>query len=269
MVPEEQRKRTTVRSCRRCQKTTCPGNSDILKCPEPCAVPCKTCLRTEGCRGVDKGRKCTYVAAKWKLCPCISSELGNADKSPSFLLFFYFWYPVLWMENRWAFSSRPVTGPSMTRDIWRVLSIDRPVYLSLNPCTAHFPRSFLKKLWNYDRPWTDFTCLSQIDISKGTKSILDLQKRERLPSLMVHIFPSFFYYTDDHLQLYRPPTDSNLNTTNFGVKLMWHTILISTTTHYGGHHTHTHMIYLGSLTTSPPYHQLVAPNDNETGSNHW
>jgi hypothetical protein len=47
-------KRTTIRSCRRC-----PGNSDILKCPEPCTVPYKTCLRTEGCRGVDKGRKCT------------------------------------------------------------------------------------------------------------------------------------------------------------------------------------------------------------------
>ena len=35
---------------------------------------------------------------------------------------------------------RPVTVLSMkTRDIWRGLSIDRPVYLSLNPCTAHFP----------------------------------------------------------------------------------------------------------------------------------
>ena len=32
---EEQRKRTTIRICCRFQKTMCPGNSDILKYPEP------------------------------------------------------------------------------------------------------------------------------------------------------------------------------------------------------------------------------------------
>ena len=60
VVPEDQRKRQAIRTCRRCGKTTCPGNSDILKCPLPCKVPCQLCGRTEGCRGVDNGRKCTY-----------------------------------------------------------------------------------------------------------------------------------------------------------------------------------------------------------------
>ena len=36
------------------------------------------------------------------------------------------------------------------------------IYLSLNPCTTHFPWPFQKKLGNYDRPWIKFTCLSQI-----------------------------------------------------------------------------------------------------------
>ena len=63
IVPEDQRKRVALRSCRRqsCRKVTCPGSNDILRCPEPCTVPCKTCGRTEGCRGVDKGRKCTIM----------------------------------------------------------------------------------------------------------------------------------------------------------------------------------------------------------------
>jgi hypothetical protein len=120
MVPEEQRKRTTIRSCRRCQKTFCPGNSDILKCPEPCTVPCKTCLLTEGCRGVDKGRKCTYVVSEitsstrvcraWLRVQVTGSTvfkflqvLTNLPLFPPFFLFspfFLFWYPVLWMENR-------------------------------------------------------------------------------------------------------------------------------------------------------------------------
>ena len=56
MIPEEQCKRSAICSCHRCQKTMCPGNSDILKCPEPCTVPCRSCQRMEGCRGVDKGR---------------------------------------------------------------------------------------------------------------------------------------------------------------------------------------------------------------------
>ena len=58
-------------------------------------------------------------------------------------------------------SPRPVTVLSMkTRDMLRgCLSIDRPVYLSLNPRTAHFPQSFLKE---FNLPWTDCTCLSQI-----------------------------------------------------------------------------------------------------------
>ena len=43
-------------------------------------------------------------------------------------------------------SDRLLTGLSMTCDIWKVLLIDRPVYLSLNPCSAHFPWSFLKRL---------------------------------------------------------------------------------------------------------------------------
>jgi hypothetical protein len=60
VVPEDQRRRQAIRTCRRCGKATCPGNSDILKCPLPCEVPCKTCGRVEGCRGVDKGRKCSY-----------------------------------------------------------------------------------------------------------------------------------------------------------------------------------------------------------------
>jgi hypothetical protein len=31
-----------------------------LNYPFLCTVPCKTCKRLIGCRGVDKGKKCTY-----------------------------------------------------------------------------------------------------------------------------------------------------------------------------------------------------------------
>ena len=60
VVPNDQRRRQAIRTCRRCSRATCPGNSDILKCPLPCEVPCKICGHTVGCRGVDNGRKCSY-----------------------------------------------------------------------------------------------------------------------------------------------------------------------------------------------------------------
>ena len=40
----------------------------------------------------------------------------------------------------------------------------RPVYLSLNPCTAHFPRSFLERIGNSNLPWTNFTCISHMSL---------------------------------------------------------------------------------------------------------
>jgi hypothetical protein len=49
----------TVRTCRRCRKQSCPGNSDILNCDMPCTVPCAKCGQLDGCRGVDGGRKCS------------------------------------------------------------------------------------------------------------------------------------------------------------------------------------------------------------------
>jgi hypothetical protein len=61
VIPEDQRRRQAIRTCRRCREATCPGNSDILQCRWPCKVPCKTCGLTEGCRGVDGGRTCTFV----------------------------------------------------------------------------------------------------------------------------------------------------------------------------------------------------------------
>jgi hypothetical protein len=61
VVPEASRKRSSVRTCRRCHQAECPGNSDILNCPIECTVPCAKCARTTGCRGVDKGKKCTAV----------------------------------------------------------------------------------------------------------------------------------------------------------------------------------------------------------------
>jgi hypothetical protein len=59
VVPETERKRFSIRTCRRCHQSQCPGNSDILNCPIECTVPCIKCGRTTGCRGVDKGKKCT------------------------------------------------------------------------------------------------------------------------------------------------------------------------------------------------------------------
>lgn len=61
VVPQDKRKRNTVRTCRRCRKAECPGNSDISKCPEVCIVPCIKCGQFTGCRGVDKGRYCTMI----------------------------------------------------------------------------------------------------------------------------------------------------------------------------------------------------------------
>lgn len=60
VVADHLRKHKTVRSCRRCRKPECSGNNDILKCTVPCTIPCKNCLRTEGCRGVDNGKRCTF-----------------------------------------------------------------------------------------------------------------------------------------------------------------------------------------------------------------
>lgn len=64
IVPEDQRKRQAIRTCRRCRESTCPGNSNILDCRWPCKVPCKSCGRTEGCRGVDRGRNCTFKSVQ-------------------------------------------------------------------------------------------------------------------------------------------------------------------------------------------------------------
>ncbi|KAJ7434171.1 hypothetical protein FB451DRAFT_1379978 [Mycena latifolia] len=52
-----------VRSCRRCHRDSCPGNSDIDACEFPCTVPCKKCGQTLGCKGVDHGRRCTYSSS--------------------------------------------------------------------------------------------------------------------------------------------------------------------------------------------------------------
>ncbi|KAF5325696.1 hypothetical protein D9611_000435 [Ephemerocybe angulata] len=60
IVPEDKRKRSKLKSCRRCHTPECPGNNNIDRCPVPCTVPCKTCLRTSGCKGVDNGRRCTF-----------------------------------------------------------------------------------------------------------------------------------------------------------------------------------------------------------------
>ncbi|KAJ2916235.1 hypothetical protein MD484_g4176, partial [Candolleomyces efflorescens] len=49
-----------LKRCRRCNLTECPGMSDIRRCKKPCTTPCKKCLRTAGCMGVDNGRKCTF-----------------------------------------------------------------------------------------------------------------------------------------------------------------------------------------------------------------
>lgn len=62
VIPEVQRRRQAIRTCRRCGEAQCPGNSNISNCPQPCEVPCKTCGHTEGCRGVDNGRICTLTS---------------------------------------------------------------------------------------------------------------------------------------------------------------------------------------------------------------
>ena len=62
VVPVKDRKRKLVRKCRRCKRGECSGNSDILTCNMPCTVPCKKCGQLLGCRGVDGGRLCTFVA---------------------------------------------------------------------------------------------------------------------------------------------------------------------------------------------------------------
>lgn len=61
VVSKDDRKHVAVRTCRRCRRAECAGNSDILKCLVPCTVPCTKCGRLTGCRGVDKGRHCTVV----------------------------------------------------------------------------------------------------------------------------------------------------------------------------------------------------------------
>lgn len=61
VVPDDKRKRSAVRTCRRCHKAECAGNSDISKCPMVCTVACIKCGRFTGCRGVDGGRKCTFT----------------------------------------------------------------------------------------------------------------------------------------------------------------------------------------------------------------
>jgi hypothetical protein len=60
VIPEDERKCTLMHTCQRCNQTSCPGNSNILNCKEPCTVPCKACKQLSGCRGVDGGRICTY-----------------------------------------------------------------------------------------------------------------------------------------------------------------------------------------------------------------
>ena len=65
VLPPEQRKRATIRSCRRCKASDCPGSQDITKCKVPCKTPCKTCGQFEGCKGVDGGRNCTYNQGNW------------------------------------------------------------------------------------------------------------------------------------------------------------------------------------------------------------
>lgn len=65
-VPAENRIRKTVRKCRRCHRESCPGGSDIRRCPAPCFVPCKVCGRYDGCTGVDNGKKCSFQDTRRK-----------------------------------------------------------------------------------------------------------------------------------------------------------------------------------------------------------
>lgn len=66
-VPEEKRVRKTVRKCRRCHRTTCPGGNDIRRCPYPCTVPCKMCGQLQNCTGVDNGKMCSIKKMKIKV----------------------------------------------------------------------------------------------------------------------------------------------------------------------------------------------------------
>jgi hypothetical protein len=62
VVPVKDRKRALVRKCCCCKRGECSGNNDILTCNMPCTVPCKKCGQLLGCRGVDGGHRCTFVA---------------------------------------------------------------------------------------------------------------------------------------------------------------------------------------------------------------
>ncbi|KAF8233296.1 hypothetical protein L208DRAFT_1458637 [Tricholoma matsutake] len=63
VVPESQRKRKAIRTCRRCREESCAGNNDIRKCRKECTVACKKCGQFSGCRGVDNGKDCTAALA--------------------------------------------------------------------------------------------------------------------------------------------------------------------------------------------------------------
>ncbi len=60
-VAAKDRKRTKVRSCRRCGQSTCPGSSKITRCPITCTSPCILCgnLDDKCPGGVNHGRKCS------------------------------------------------------------------------------------------------------------------------------------------------------------------------------------------------------------------
>ncbi len=53
-----------LRTCRRCAVEGCPGMNNIALCPKPCLVPCIACGQSSGCRGVDRGTKCTVKNTK-------------------------------------------------------------------------------------------------------------------------------------------------------------------------------------------------------------
>ena len=64
VVPDDQRKRITVRACQWCRSINCPGNSDISSCKIECKVACKNCGRFTGCRGRERRRQWENVVAK-------------------------------------------------------------------------------------------------------------------------------------------------------------------------------------------------------------
>ena len=59
-----------------------------------------------------------------------------------------------------------------------------PVYLSLNPCSAHFPRSFLQRLKISDRPGTYFTCLSQMIATRRVQDPISTLIQTRLACIL-------------------------------------------------------------------------------------